>query len=72
MLAHRGLKLNGAHWRERARQMRALAEKLTDEEAGHRMLMIAADYEKLAERAEASSKTRETLAPEPTVGGSRQ
>ncbi len=71
MLAPRGLRLNAAHWRERARQMRALAEKLTDEEAGQRMLMIAADYEKLAERAEAANKTSERLAPVPTVGASR-
>jgi hypothetical protein len=50
------LKFDAAHWHERAREMRALAEKASDEEAGRRMLRIAADYEKLAERAEAANK----------------
>jgi hypothetical protein len=36
--------------------MRALAEKASDEEARRRMLRIAADYDKLAERAAAANK----------------
>jgi DNA-binding ferritin-like protein len=48
------LKFDAAHWRERAREMRAFAEKAGDEETAHRMLRVAADYDKLAERAEAA------------------
>ncbi len=48
------LQLDAAHWRERAREARALAEEMSDQEARSRMLRIAADYEKLAERAEIS------------------
>jgi len=51
-----GLQLDAAHWRDRAREMRALAEKASDDESRRRMLRIAADYEKLAERTEASAR----------------
>jgi hypothetical protein len=47
--------LDAAHWRERARQARALAEQITDLEARARMLRNAADYEKLADKAEAET-----------------
>jgi hypothetical protein len=40
------------HWRDRAAQMRALAEKTDDDVAKQMMLQIAKDYEKLALRAE--------------------
>ena len=43
------------HWRHRAAEARATAESLTDPEAKQRMLKVAADYEKLAERAEERS-----------------
>ena len=43
------------HWRHRAAEARAMAESLTDPEAKQRMLKVAADYEKLAERAEERS-----------------
>jgi hypothetical protein len=55
-MPHIRLQLDGAHWRTRAQEMRALAEKAGDEEIRHRMLRVAADYEKLAERAEAANK----------------
>lgn len=45
-------RLGAEHWRERAREARALAEQMGDEDSRRRMLRIAADYEKLAERAE--------------------
>jgi hypothetical protein len=44
------------HWRERAAQMRALAVKMGDTEAAILMRDLAADYEKLAERAEIRTK----------------
>ena len=43
------------HWRHRAAEARAMAESLTDPEAKQQMLKVAADYEKLAERAEERS-----------------
>jgi hypothetical protein len=43
------------HWRHRAAEARATAESLTDPEAKQQMLKVAADYEKLAERAEERS-----------------
>ena len=39
------------HWRERATQMRALAVKMAGSEAAILINDLAADYEKLAERA---------------------
>ncbi len=40
------------HWRKRAEEMHTLAEDLRDSQARSTMLRIAADYEKLAARAE--------------------
>ena len=40
------------HWMQRAREMRALASKATDEQSRQAMLRIATDYERLARRAE--------------------
>ena len=40
------------HWRARAAEARAVAEHMPDPEARQTMLSIAADYEKLAKRAE--------------------
>jgi hypothetical protein len=39
------------HWRQRAKEARALAEQMSDETAKKMMLEIADDYEKLAVRA---------------------
>ena len=40
------------HWRYRAEEARAMAESMTDPEAKQSMLNVAAEYEKLAKRAE--------------------
>ena len=40
------------HWRYRAEEARAMAESMTDPEAKQSMLDVAADYERLAKRAE--------------------
>ena len=40
------------HWRQRAKEARALAEKLSDAEAKKAMLRVAEGYELVAERAE--------------------
>ena len=42
-------------WRHRAAEARAMAETLTDPETKQQMLKVAADYEKLAKRAEERS-----------------
>jgi hypothetical protein len=40
------------HWRERAEEARRIAAELTDPESRKLMLKVAADYDRLAERAE--------------------
>jgi hypothetical protein len=40
------------HWRARADEARAMAEKITDPQAKAAMLEIARNYEHIAERAE--------------------
>jgi hypothetical protein len=39
------------HWQVRAEEARSLAEQMSDEQSKQRMLRIAKDYERLAERA---------------------
>ena len=46
---------DASHWRDRATEMRTIADGYSDKEAAQVMLRLAADYDKLAERAEARS-----------------
>ena len=39
------------HWRDRAKEARALAEQMDDPEGKRMMLRVADDYERLAQRA---------------------
>jgi hypothetical protein len=48
------------HWRDRAREKRALAERLRNELAKQTMLRIANDFDRLAERAEERSRSLAT------------
>jgi hypothetical protein len=50
--------LNDAnHWRDRAAEMRAIADGYQSAEAAQTMYRLADDYEKLAERAEARTQS---------------
>ena len=40
-----------AHWQQRADEMRAAAKAMTDAEGKETLLKIAADYDRLAQRA---------------------
>jgi hypothetical protein len=44
------------HWRDRAKEARAIADEMKDPDAKQMMLGIARDYVLLAERAEARAK----------------
>jgi len=44
------------HWRDRAKEARAIADEMKDPDAKQMMLGIARDYVRLAERAEARAK----------------
>jgi hypothetical protein len=49
--------LNDAeHWRDRAAEMRTLADEYADQEAARMMRRLADDYDKLAERANERAK----------------
>ena len=49
-----------AHWRARAKEARDVADQIADPESRRRMITIAEEYERLAERAE----TRAKLSPQ--------
>src|SRR5258707_434940 len=44
------------HWRQRAKEARAVADSMNDPQSKEAMLRIAHDYERLAERAEQRTK----------------
>jgi len=45
------------HWRERAKEARAIADEMNDREGKQTILGIARDYVRLAERAEARARS---------------
>jgi hypothetical protein len=48
-----------AHWRARALEAKALAERMTDAEGRSRMISVAQEYDHLADRATARLKAIE-------------
>ena len=48
--------IDPTHWRDRAKEARAIADEMKDPDAKQMMLGIARDYVRLAERAEARAK----------------
>jgi hypothetical protein len=50
------------YWRDRATEMRALAEAMKDPEAA-RIMRLADDYNKLADRAKQGSRSSGKLSP---------
>jgi len=57
------------HWRDRAAEMRALADWMRDPQATATMLRLADDYDKLADRA--VRRTADTSAPLEKLPGLR-
>ena len=56
------------HWRERAEQARAMAERMDDPESLRIILGIAESHDRLADRAErAENRSRPNPAPSATV-----
>lgn len=62
---------NSAHWRNRAGEMRTLAERTLDPKAKKRMLHMAEEYEKLARRAEERTATLSSQ-DEPQLGRTKK
>lgn len=52
------------HWRDRAEEMRVLANGMKEIDTRSIMLNLASDYDKLADRAEDRAK-HDTVAPSP-------
>jgi hypothetical protein len=49
-------RLGAAHWRKRAEEARMAAAQMSDDDAKQSLLTIAAEYDKLVERAQERAK----------------
>jgi hypothetical protein len=52
------LREDGAYWRERAKEVRAVADKIEDPESKRELIAIADRYEAMAERADARASAQ--------------
>ena len=59
-------RLGAEHWRDRAKETLQRIELMTDEDSKWRVRRIAADYQKLAQRAEATNGEPESRLEEPS------
>jgi hypothetical protein len=60
------------HWRDRAAEMRVLAEEMRDADAACLMHDLANDYDKLADRAAERAKSDFDFSPQPPKPNSKR
>ena len=65
-------RLTPEHWRNRAAEVRALADAMSDQESREKLLRIAQDYERLAIRAEERQRNSTYRLPRLAYGAQPQ